>query len=101
METLPPLLHKHANDLKKKYEEEPVSYENFINYDTAEDLAHKTLLKDQLLNWYKIYTYLSNKIKDNKNINQQDIIIINKLKDIAEEIDLIEIKIKSMNNNLF
>ncbi len=95
---LPPFLHKHANYLKNKYENEPVSYENFINYDTAEDLAHKTLLKDQLLKWYEIYTYLYNSITNDKIVNQTNIQILNKLKDIDEEINLIETKIKKMNN---
>ena len=96
MDTLPPFLHKTANDLKKKYDMEPLSYENFINYDKAEDMANNILLKDQLLTWYKIYTYLSNIIKNDKIVNNIDIIV--KLKDIDEEIELIETKMKSMNN---
>ena len=41
---------------------------------------------------------LSNIIKNDKIVTQTNIEILNKLKDIDEEINLIETKIKSMNN---
>jgi len=60
--TLPPFLHIKADNLKKEYENSPVNYEKFIEYDEAAYESTRTSLHAQLEKWYEIHKNVYNEI---------------------------------------